>query len=302
MITLHCAVLFLAAVIGGLLSDAEPASSQATTPTVFLNHFFVVIDSKSYEAMQADPFLTTGFAPWEKRTTIRNDETYTGVYWYGRNTYFEVFEPPAQGPVGASGLALGVDGEGESAAVKERWSASLGGAQTFPVTRRTETAEPVWFHMTAGGSAQGLLRVWLMEYDREFLARWHENLTPARGKRRAEVLDRYVAKIGKSADRETAVLGDVTRLVMALDESDLGLLAKHLTPVGWVVTERSPKERTTFRGPGGVLIEVVPQAGDQRGIIEAEFSVQGQPKPRSTLLGSVRLTIEPSRARLRFVP
>jgi hypothetical protein len=46
------------------------------------------------------------------------------------------------------------------------------------VTRKTETAAVPWFEMTAAGEIPGL-RVWLMEYHRDFLARWYPGLTRA---------------------------------------------------------------------------------------------------------------------------
>ena len=88
---------------------------------MFLNHFFVVVDPATYAAARSSPFMTRDFAPFEARTTVRNDMTYTGIYWYGRHTYFELFEPGSQGPEGASGVALGVEEQGASAAVRRRW-------------------------------------------------------------------------------------------------------------------------------------------------------------------------------------
>lgn len=278
----------------------RPISSAATKPAVSLNHFFAVISAEAYAAILADPYLTTSFAPFEKRTTARNDQTYTGAYWYGRKTYFEVFEPPSQGPVGASGIAFSVDGAGESAAVKAAWTESLGGAETMPVTRRTETAEPVWFHITSARGFGPGLRMWLMEYHKDFLASWYPGLTSARGTTRAEVLDRYVAKIGKAGDRETAVLRDVTTLVLTMDDPGLDRLRKHVVPAGW-----SEKTGTgsvvTFTGPDGVTLEVLP--GNEAGrILEARFSVQGAPRPHAATLGEVRLEVNATSARLRFAP
>lgn len=288
------------AALAALAAAPRPARS-ATPPTVLLNHFFVVVDARSYAAMLADPYLTAVFAPFEKRTTVRSDTTYTGAYWYGRKTYFEVFEPPSQGPAGASGIALGVEGGGESAAVRASWETALGAVETGAVTRRTESAEPAWFHMTASKASSGL-RLWLMEYDRDFLARWYPDLTPARGITRAEVLDRYVAKIGKTKDRETAALGNVTGLVVGLDEADRGLLRKHVLSAGWRSTAGTSPAQFTLTGPEGVTLEVTQATADRRGIIEANFSVQGKPQPHSAMLGSVRLTVEPATARIRFVP
>ena len=107
--------------VAGLVASACAVGAADTGPTVFLNHFYVVVDAETYAAAQASPFLTGEFAPFEKRTTARNDRSYTGIYWYGRRTYFELFEPGTQGPAGASGLALGVEEPGATEAVKKAW-------------------------------------------------------------------------------------------------------------------------------------------------------------------------------------
>ncbi len=292
----------LATSILALFPAPKPRLVEAAAPAVFLNHFFVVISAESYAAMVADPYLTAAFAPCEKRTTVRNDDTYTGAYWYGRRTYFEVFEPPSQGPVGTSGMAFGVEGVGESGAVRASWNGSLGGAETAPVTRRTEAAEPVWFHMTSGRSAAARLRLWLMEYDKDFLAGWYPDLTSARGITRGEVLDRYVAKIGRSKDRGTAVLGDVTGLVLALDDADRELLKKHVLPGGWTAKAGAGPGEISFSGPEGVTLGVVKANRTRLGIIEARFSVQGNPAPHAATLGQVRVEVDSKGARLRFVP
>ena len=169
MKSLHAAIA-IAAVLSALALAATLRGQ--TIPPVFLNHFFVVVDAVSYRALQESSYMTGAFAPFEIRTTARNDQTYTGAYWYGRRTYFEAFEPDAQGPLGASGLAFGVDGKGESAVVKAAWAAAFGGADSGTVTRKTENGEPAWFQMTYA-KAQAGLRVWLMEYDLDFLARWY---------------------------------------------------------------------------------------------------------------------------------
>lgn len=289
----------VSALVGTLsaLAARDAARAQTKAHPAFLNHFFVVVDAASYRAMLESPYLTGAFAPFEKRTTVRNDRTYTGIYWYGRRTYFEAFEPDAQGPVGTSGIAFGVDGAGESAAVKATWATSLGGAETQPVTRKTETAEPVWFHMTFAKMEWGL-RVWLMEYDQGFLARWYPDLTAARGITRPEVLDRYVARIGRSAQRETASLKDVTGLEIALEAADRDILAKHLVPLGW--RTREEEGVLVLLGPEGVELRVVKASPERRGILEVTFSVQGSQAPRRETLGKAMLSVEADRARLSF--
>ncbi len=192
---------------------------------------------------------------------------------------------------------------GESAAVKAAWTESLGAAETSPVTRRTETAEPPWFHITAARGFGSGLRLWLMEYHKDFLASWYPELTPARGTTRAGALDRYVAKIGRSADRESAVLRDVTHLTLALDETSRDTLRSHVLPVGWSMSPSSGGDApVVFTGPEGVALEVVKATEARSGIIEARFSVQGTPRPHTATLGEVRLEVDSTSARIRFAP
>ena len=74
-------------------SIGEPArAGPQSDPPVFLNHLYTVLDTATYKAIEADPFWRTQFAPSERRTTVRTDETYTGLYFYGVNTYFEIFD------------------------------------------------------------------------------------------------------------------------------------------------------------------------------------------------------------------
>jgi Family of unknown function (DUF5829) len=279
---------------------AVRSPSPDAPPRVFLNHFYVVLDQQSYDALQQSSFLTAEWAPFEKRTTARNDRTYTGIYWYGRRTYYEAFAPGGQGPIGSSGLALSVDGKGESAAVKTLWAGALGEADGGLVTRKTETGEAPWFEMTYAKAATEGLRTWLMEYHPDFLARWYPELTPARGTTRSEVLDRYVAKIGRAGERDKALLKDVTGLVIALETADRDVLERQLQAVGW--TARSALDGMAVEGPEGVVLRVVPASAGRRGILEAAFSLQKEAAPRTASFGTTVLTVEKDRARLAFVP
>ena len=144
------------------------------------------------------------------------------------------------------------------------------------------------------------LRTWLMEYHADFLARWYPELTPARGITRSEALDRYVAKIGRSSERDTALLGDVTGLVIALSPGDRDVLVKLLKAVSW--TSREEEGGDWIEGPEGVLLRVVPASAGRRGILEATFSLQREAAPRTATLGTTVMTVEKDQARLTFVP
>jgi hypothetical protein len=287
-----------------LLAAASSSDPSPEPPPVLFNHFFVVTDTATYAEAQASRFLTKEFAPFEKRTTVRNDQTYTGIYFYGRRTYFELFEPGAQGPTGTSGLAFGVETPDGSALVKARWAEAAGGADGGPVTRRTDSEDVPWFEMTyaKGGrpapTTAAVLRVWLMEYHRDFLARWYPDLTPARSISRADVLDRYVARIGQAARRGGFLMKDVTSLTLALPGEDREALATQLGAVGY--SSREDKGAAVLTGPD-IRLRVVPAAeGGARGVLEVEFSLQSRVTRAQHRLGSAVLTVEADRARLRF--
>lgn len=288
-------------VLGPFL-DASPGASKESRALLF-NHFYVVTDASTYRDAQASTFMTRDFAAFEKRTTVRNDTTYTGIYFYGRHTYFELFDPGAQGPEGSSGLAFGVETPGASAEVKALWAKAAGGAQGGPVTRRTETAEVPWFEMTypqggrPGTAMAPVLRLWLMEYASDFLARWYPDLTPARSISRADVLDRYVARIGQAGRRDAFLMKDVVALTLALPAGDRERLLAPLRAVGYAVREE--KGTTVLEGPD-LRLRLASPAGAERGVVEVEISLQSRSAPVKQRLGSAVLTVEADRAHLRF--
>jgi hypothetical protein len=275
------------------------------TVLLLLNHFFVVTDPGTCSAMRSASFLSQEFAPFEQRTTARNDTTYTGIYFYGRHTYFELFEPGSQGPLGTSGIAFGVETPGASSGVRAAWEKALGGAETTHVTRRTETDEVPWFQMTYAAGLRDPatpngppgLRTWLMEYEPDFLARWYPDLTPARSIVRSDVLDRYVARIGQSVLRDDFLLKDVVGLTLALPEAQRDPLVHLLKASGY--TAREKKGGTVLEGPE-VTLKLVSGAGPQRGVVEVEFSLQRRVGKRQEQFGLAALVLEGERALLRF--
>ena len=275
------------------------------TVLLLLNHFFVVTDPMTYSEMQSSTYLTREFAPFEKRTTARNDTTYTGIYFYGRNTYFELFEPGAQGAKGTSGIAFGVEEPGGSAGIRATWEKAAGGATTTRVTRRTERGEVPWFQMTyaEGGRPTPVpngppgFSSWLMEYEPDFLARWYPDLTSARSIARSDVLDRYVAKIGQAVLRNDFLMKDVVGLTVALPDAQRDPLLRQLKASGY--TARDKKGMTVVEGPE-VTLRFAPATGPRRGVTEVEFALQRRVGKSEEQFGQATLTLDGERAFLRF--
>ena len=200
------------------------AQWRAEQPTpVFLNHVFFVPDEETYAALAGSEFFRDSFAVSEVRTTDRGDTSYTGLYLYGRRTYFEFLQPgslPGFDP-GKTGLAFGVEEEGWSTEANS--TLQQAGFQVFaaPVTRRLGEDDVPWFRMLAviGAHAETRMELFSMEYERRFLESWHAERAPMRtGLARRDVLTRYASALERDAD--ATLLQDITEVHMNLDERE----------------------------------------------------------------------------------
>jgi hypothetical protein len=245
--------------------------------TVYLNHFFVTIDAESYKAIEASAFLRDEFAPFEQRTTVRQDITYTGSYFYGEHTYFEFFEAGHSlgRETGASGLAFGVEAVGASPRVQARLEAALGSpVEVLPITRRVTDRDVDWFYMTVveNDPLTAVLQTWMMEYRDSFLQDWYGELKPAtRGITRAEILERYAAKIGEGDKRRQKLLENVVEITLALPDTDRARLVKMCEALGYRVVAMPSGSR--LEGPQ-VAFNLVAATSDARGITAVKFSLR----------------------------
>ncbi len=256
---------------------------MATTP-VFLNHFFLTLDKATFQAVKSQDWLRTAFAPFEERTTKRNDTTYTGIYFYGRSTYFEFFEAGSEpGKVkGASGIAFGVESAGGA-----KLLAPVFAEQTL-IARQVDGVAAPWFHSgeRAGAKREDFFRTWVMEYHGEFLKQWHPTLPPenANALRRRAVLDRYVAKIGESHHRNDFLLKDVSAIEINLPTDEAARFKKVLEALDYQLTG------DTATGPE-IRISVTSKPG-QRGIRSATFSLQRSvPSDLELVIGASKLAL-----------
>ncbi|MEN3332538.1 MAG: hypothetical protein V7641_1903 [Blastocatellia bacterium] len=265
----------LAQTTGNKPSSPRPLSGE-TMDTVYLNHFFLTVDAESYNAIQSSAFLRDEFAPFEQRTTVRQDLTYTGSYFYGAHTYFEFFEAGrASGRVlGASGIAFGVEAPGASLRLKPRLEAAFKmPVAVRPITRRVGDRDLDWFYMTtADGTQPSLLQTWVMEYRDSFLNDWYGELKPAtRGITRAEILERYTARLGENDKRRQKLLEDVIEITLALPDAEGARLLKACEAFGYRATNSAGKTRCA--GPGITLTLIAPNSY-VRGIIAVKFSLR----------------------------
>ena len=260
-----------------LLGMLTPRQVKSRRPPVFLNHFYVVIDSATYKDIEQSPFLRREFAVTEQRTTVRTDRTYTGLYFYGTNTYFEFFDVSSDTSrqVGFSGIALGVDRAGELQAITKGLSSNFSVDQET-ITRQYNGKQVPWFY--AGElkdfPTDSSLGVWFMEYDPRFLNEW--NPQPGgrnQGVSRKQILQRYTAVLKDIPAKP--YFEDVVALTVAVNEAGRKKLAELCKLLGY--SERTVGDAMVLKGPD-IELTLVPQTEGSLGIQEITMRVRRKPK------------------------
>ncbi|HET7785847.1 MAG TPA: DUF5829 family protein [Myxococcales bacterium] len=239
---------------------------------VLLNHFYVTPDRATFAAVEGSAFVQ-GFAAVEKRTTVRKDTTYTGLYLYGESTYFELLHPDSASFGAPSGIAYAVEERGGMRAV----AAALG-AEPRTVTR----GEVSWFLLCEPPRRMEALSDWAMEYLPEFFAGFHPEQPPAHpGISRADALTRYAASCGKLLEREQGLFAEVVTLELRLGPEDMGI---------W--SSRPLRLR-------GVEVHALPAEG-RSGILSARLRLRRDAGKSVQQLGSTTLTLDGRDAVWRF--
>ena len=255
------------------------APQPDSLPQVFLNHFYVVLDSPTYKAIEEDAFLRKHFAVNEKRTTTNAEMTYTGLYFYGFNTYFEFFEigNSPKDCVGDSAIAFGVDQPGAIRVLQEKLGPSLE-PNLKSVSRLYQGKQIPWFFLATARSLpyESGLSCWVMEYQPEFLANW--NLQPGRtnqGISRKEILQRY-SEVLKPVDEPR--LEEVVGLTLAVDASAKNSLIDFCLQLSYQIERKQNEDVVALHGPDFVLL-LIAATKSVRGIREIKMRTRNPSEP-----------------------
>jgi hypothetical protein len=276
-----------------LMMPLASAYSGDRMPTVYLAHFYVVLDQASYDALRSSP-LVAALAGVDDLHTVAGTQAWTGFYLWGHETYMEFFgsvPPPDQKVVpGDTGLGLTVEESGGVAAVAARLSTVFGKRVKVEATPRTTPSGVIpWFTSTQITS-QGheVMETWFMEIAPGYLAAMHPGAQIENPLSRQQYLAwRFLP------DRP---LDNVVGLAVALNPSDMAQLATELELVGWAVNRAGGGFVAT--GPD-VKLTVVP-AGARAGIQQAELRLR-RPVPKQEItLGSAKLLLEGETGRFVF--
>lgn len=159
------------------------ADNPIPLPPIYFNHLYVVLDDKTYRAVQGSDFLRIAFPGTEHRSTLTAaGETWSGTYFYCQDNYLEFFGS-GNGPVtgaasrgghwqpgaqeGWAGLAFSVDQPGGTDAVRQRLHEQFS-YEPFCELRQLQTRDSLvnWFYNLKLDERLGLgsFDSWLMEY------------------------------------------------------------------------------------------------------------------------------------------
>ncbi len=275
----------LAGVASLLISSLFTHQPSAKLPfSVPLNHFYVVLDSETYKAIEQSPFLRKEFAVNELRTTTRTDMSYTGVYFYGVNTYFEFFDASATaiGKLSDSGIALGVDHAGGLETIKTDLASKF--VLMDPITRGFAGKQVPWFYMAAPKdfAMDSGLRFWIMEYHPQFLMEWNPQPNEKNaGISRKQILERYARVIRDTPSKPH--LKDVVAIKIAVTQEtqkDFIELCQLLN-----YTEHAEGTTRILKGDD-IEFRLIPQTETARGIQEITLRVDRKPKPTEFRFGT----------------
>ena len=219
-------------------------------PNVYLNHLLVFVDMDTYRSIGASGFLNEHFACSEERTT--HDQatgmSWTGRYYYGRQTYFEFMNPDKTSWAPRDALAFSIETEGGSEALARRLEQGLDREiRLFKRNRRFQKRDIPWFWtVEIPRKDDARLISWVMEYDLGFLDNWAPDLPPGTegtetagaepaGITRSRFLTRYRSAIGD--DLPNRLFRDITSVTVTLPPDEADSLEAELRIYGYVAME-----------------------------------------------------------------
>src|SRR5512138_3407951 len=165
------------------------SKNSISLPPVVFNHLYVVVDDKTYHAIQGSDFLQAAFPGKEKRATLTAaGETWSGTYFYCQDNYLEFFgsgngpvtgEPSRSGhwqsgaQEGWAGLAFSTDRPGGVPAVRQVVQKAYGYEPFYELRKMHAGNNDInWFYHVRLAEQLGLgsFDAWAMEYHPDVFA------------------------------------------------------------------------------------------------------------------------------------
>jgi Family of unknown function (DUF5829) len=291
--------LLISVIIAMILAGAglKAQDEKQMKYEVPLNHFFLVLDTQTYKDIEDSEFLKNEFAIFEKRTTVRTDQTYTAIYFYGTNTYFEFFDVNAKdgAKVGDTGIAFGTDQADSISSLQKLifWT------EPNPITRQVGDKQVPWFLMSSPKDSvpDSGISTWIMEYLPTFLLQWHPEVQTGEGITRKEILARYAAFLKQ--DRSQHLMKDVTGLTVAVSDLVRDQMVQYCSAFGYAIRKDG---NDTIAAGSGIVLRFTPQSNRLLGIQEIQFNIGSSSLEQRTFKFGEKsvLTLDSQSARWTF--
>ncbi|GGU23492.1 DUF5829 family protein [Lentzea flava] len=267
---------------------AVPAQA-AERQLLYYNHAWGTLDRATADAIEHSSYLRE-FADFEVRTTTGADgKVWTGRYLRGKETYLEIFGVGdvggQDGELGAAGLGLSTERDGDIETVKSRLVASGQTPMEFLQTRDFGDHKPVpWFDVLYLAEQYDRFGAWAMEYRDEYFADPRSQTGPARFpgdvSRERYLPDRYKNKL----------MRDVSLIRIAVTARDLAATTPLLRAGGFSV-RTEPGGVVATRG--GTTIRFDEVAMGRTGLKRVEFALNRAVPPHVQALGASTLVVGP---------
>lgn len=236
-------------------------------PLVYLNHIYVTVDSSTYSDICNSDYIKKKFANI-KTKTIKADsnDSWTGTYIYGQNTYIEIFNSGNEINRGQSGIAFGTEICG---GVDSLFKSLTDSGKKFIKKDlrhlRTETGEIPWFYQlySTKEDSNSILSSWLMEYLIEYVKYKYPDIDP-------ETINITRELYIHNSYKKDLLFKDIIEVEFALDEFDYKELHQELILYGYKI-ERMGK-KLIGEGPN-INIIIIDKTKEKSGICRIKFSL-----------------------------
>lgn len=256
-----------------MVSGVAATASAETPPArqlMFFNHGYGVVDRETADAIEHSAYLRE-FARFRVSTTTGSGgQTWTGRYLMGKATYLEVFGvgdlPGSDGKLGATGLGVSTERDGELDIVKQRLVDQGVKPVDFLQTIDFGDHIPVpWFDAVFTSSEPyESLNAWAMEYREEFMSDPRVKIPPPAFPGDVS-RDRYL-----SDDYRNFLMRDVSAIHLAITARDLRVTLPLLRAGGFVIVPQ-PHGVLVTRGGTTIRLDAVPLA--EIGLRKVEFTL-----------------------------
>ncbi|MEM9840417.1 MAG: DUF5829 family protein [Pseudomonadota bacterium] len=281
-----------------ILCGCVVAPSQKPASYANLNHFYLVVDQETADAIATLPLLETMVG----RRVDDPDEpgqTYAGIYLYGQQTYAEFFSPSGfdltaqtSTPAGLFGIAVGGDRLGDLDRVADVMD---GRAIPYDRSMRTFTTRDGeelgrFEKLNLKGATDRQNMIWVMQYHAELFALIRETSDdPSIQGMPSDSVSREVYNVGRY--EPDLLIRDTARLKLSITPGEEQPFTDILGAAGFVI-KATPSGFIAIGNDIELEFGVVLEG--PVGISEIEFALHRSPEEaKSVAIGSSELAIGP---------